>query len=154
MPMLMNLTGVTASSPTVKMLHGFEGLKQTYLEILPHEFLGMMDPAVMYKAFGTTTTKFLFDKKIEMRGRDLIVQGESTERFLRDLEQTNDYSLRLLPPMTQFSCDVLVWQNNVALLSFDAQYTVVQVESAEISAMMRSWFETLWSISSPVPLER
>lgn len=151
MPALMSLGTATAFSPKVKMLYGMDGLKQTYQEILPHEFLGLLNPAVMYKSFGMTTPELLFDNKINMRGRDLIVQGEFTEKFTKDLAQTDMYTYRLLPPTTKFFSDVLIWENKTALFSYDAQHTVIQIESTELTGMFRSWFETMWDISTPAP---
>lgn len=149
LPLFQSLTSDDANTPHVKMLHGMEGLKQTYLEILPHEFLGMVNPEIMYQAFGMLAPHLLFDGGLDLRGRDLVTNGPHIQRYVKELPVTEHYDYRILPEGITFDCDVIIWDNKVALFSYDAQHTIIQIENEQIHNMFKSWFEGFWKISSP-----
>lgn len=149
LPMLHSLLKPSLSTPSVKLLHGLKGLKDVYKEVLPHELMGILNPDVMYEAFGMTATELVFDKKFALQGRDLITQSKHTQDFIKNFKTTSKYDYRLLPEYIQFYCDVVVWKNNVAIFTHDPQHTIIQIESDRISQMIRAWFEAMWSISTP-----
>lgn len=148
MPLLRSLMNPIATTPNVTLLHGVKGLKQLYKTILPGDFIGFLNPKVMYESFGMTTAEMLFGKKLPLKGRDLIVAGDYTQRYADDHPPSPDYAYRVLPQGIEFLCDVMISENNVAIFTYDHQHTVIHIQNDRTADMMRSWFEALWAIST------
>jgi len=147
LPLLHSLTSETSKRPNVTLLHGIEGSKQTYKEILPYEFIGFLNPTVMYEAFGKRTHEILFNNELKLRGRDLLTDGPYTARLMEECPINDSYQYRILPKDVTFGCDVMAWDDKVAFFSYDKQHTIVHIQSQEIADLIRSWFEMMWKFS-------
>ncbi|OGJ62054.1 hypothetical protein A3C37_00200 [Candidatus Peribacteria bacterium RIFCSPHIGHO2_02_FULL_53_20] len=151
LPFLSSLVSPLATTPKVTLLHGIEGMKKTYREILSQPFIGFLNPHIMYETFGTTTSNYLFQKKkIPLQGRDLITQNAYLDRYIKESPPTKEHDYRILPQGVEFFSDTLVYGDHVAFFAYDHQHTIVRIENSRIAGMIRSWFDALWGISRPV----
>ena len=110
----------------------------------------MFNPASMYDAFGGNIVTMILGKQ-PLRGRDLLVPSPATTRYLKEVPPSEDYTVRLLPPSTQFASDTMIVGDIVSLFAYDDQQTIIRIENKNITDAFRAWFEILWLASSPVP---
>ncbi len=147
-PLLSSFTKPLEGAPRVTMLQGIEGMKQIYRDGLRQGICGIFNPAAMYEAFGENIVTRVLGKE-PLRGRDLLVQGPSTERYLTEIPPHEDYAIRLLPASTRFLSDTMIVGDIVSLFAYDDQQTIVRIENKNIADAFRAWFEILWNTSSP-----
>lgn len=144
---LSSMTSPLLGSPRVTVLKGLDGMKHVYRDIFTQEFIGLYNPQVSYDAFGTNIVTKLFGKEVQLRGRDLLVQGKSAYRYLREVQQHEGYRIRLLPKRVTFQTDTIVFGEVVALFAFDDEKTIVRIENRNLADAFRAWFEVLWQVS-------
>lgn len=146
LPQFKALTQPLIDQPHVTLLHGLEGMKKLYRSVLKHEFVGIFNPEIMYAAFGENIVTKLFGKNARLRGRDLLVDNAGARRFMREITQDDAYAIRLLPTNVRFSTDTIVFENTVALFTYDSELTIVRLENRNIADSFRAWFEVLWGM--------
>ncbi len=147
-PYLESLTSPLAGKPRVTMLHGIDGAKQLYRDVLQHEFVGLFNTEAMYKAFGGNIVTKIFGKDVQLKGRDLLVDNAGARSFVKEVSQNEEYTIRLLPNNIQFHSDTIVFGDTVALFSYDDENTIVRIENSNLANTYRSWFDALWELSS------
>lgn len=148
LPLLSSLTKPYVSAPRVTTLKGVDGMKQIYRDVLSQPFVGIYNPQASLDAFGDNIVTMLFGKDTPLRGRDLLVRNAGAERYLRDLQPSDDYSARLLPKGVTFDTDTVVYGEMVTLFAFDDERTIIRIENATIADAFRAWFEMLWAMSA------
>jgi len=149
LPILSSLTKPLTGAPRVTMLKGVSGMKQMYRDALHQEICGMFNPAANYKAFGENIVSITLGKT-PIRGRDLLVDGPATKRYLKEIPPHEDYVVRLLPKETQFETDTMIVGDVVYLIAYDNEQTIVRIENKNIADAFRAWFEILWKAGSAV----
>lgn len=149
LPLLAGLTKPLTGAPRVTTLTGKRGMRQLYLDALRAEISGIFNPQTMYDAFGDNIVTSLFGKGARLRGRDLLVRGPASDRYVAEVEQHDDYVIRFLPKNVTFDTDTMVFGDTVALFVYDDQHTIIRIQSANIADAFRAWFEVLWGASSP-----
>lgn len=149
LPQLQALTSPLAGQPRVTMLHGVEGMKQVYREILPNEFCGIFNPEAMYKSFGGNIAQMVLNKGTQLRGRDLLVDNAMSQCWLSEVEQHENYTIRLLPKGVTFYSDTNFSGDTVALFSYDDEQTIICIENQNLVDSFRAWFEIMWNVSKP-----
>lgn len=149
LPILSSLTKPLTGAPRVTMLKGIRGMKQMYRDALRQEICGMFNPASNYKAFGDNIVSATLGKT-PIRGRDLLVNGPETKRYLKEIPPHEDYVVRLLPKETQFETDTMIVGDVVYLIAYDNEQTIVRIENKNIADAFRAWFEVLWQSGTPV----
>ena len=87
MPLLQSLTSAYVGSPRVTMLKGIDGVKQTYRDLLRHEFMGIYNPQASYDVFGGNVVTMLFGKGVKLRGKDLLVNNNDAHKYLLEVPQ-------------------------------------------------------------------
>lgn len=148
MPVLTSITKSYVGSPRVTVLKGLDGMKQVYRDALSQEFLGIYNAQSSLETFGDNLVTMLLGKDAKLRGRDLIVQNEGTQHYLKEVAPDDDYRVRLLPEGVTFETDTMVYGDTVALFSFDDERTIVRIENKKIADALRSWFEMMWALSA------
>jgi hypothetical protein len=146
LPQLRALTKPLIDQPHVTLLHGLDGMKQIYRSILKNEFVGIFNPEIMYGAFSENIVTKLFGKKVRLRGRDLLVDNAAAKRYLREMQQDDEYQIRILPKDAQFSTDTIIFEDTVALFSYDSELSIIRIENRNIADAFRAWFEVLWGM--------
>lgn len=145
LPYLQSLTAPIVREPSVKLLHGIDGMKQVYREIFPNPFCALFNPASMYHAFGTGIPQLILKESDGLKGRDLLVDNASAERFIRENPQSPDYAIRLLPQGVTFATDTMVFGDIMVILAYDSENTILRIENQNIADSFRAWFEMLWA---------
>jgi len=144
-PHLESLTSPLAGTPRVTMLHGMEGMKQIYRDILQEEFVGLFNAEAMYEAFGENIVTKIYGKHVALRGRDLLVDNAGAQAFMKEVRQHANYEIRLLPKQTTFATDTIVFGDSIALFSYDDEKSIVRIENRNLANTFRSWFNVLWT---------
>ena len=144
LPQLKSLTQPLVDRPHVTLLHGLEGMKQVYRAVLKNEFVSLFNPEVMYETFGGNIVTKLFGPTMRLRGRDLLVNNAGAKRYIADVIQDEEYQIRLLPKNVTFGTDTIVYEDTVAMFSYDSEKTIVRIENQNIANAFRSWFEIMW----------
>ena len=144
LPVLRSLVSPLAGTPRVTMLHGLDGMKQIYRDMLPHEFCALFNSESMYRAFNRNIVASLFGDDMVLSGRDLLVDNAAAQRYVREVPQHASYEIRLLSKDVQFSPDTIVSGDTVALFSYDDEMTIIRIENKNIADSFRAWFEVLW----------
>jgi len=147
-PHLESLTSPLAGTPRVTMLHGTEGMKQIYRDVLQHEFVGLFNTEAMYKSFGENLVTKIYGKNVKLRGRDLLVDNAGASKFITEVQQHAGYEIRLIPKATQFATDTIVFGDTIALFSYDDEKSIVRIENHNIANTFRSWFDLIWNQST------
>lgn len=147
LPVLSVLTKSYEGSPRVTVLKGLDGMKQVYRDILTQEFMGIYNSQTALDVFGKNIVTMLFGKTARLRGRDLVVNNDAAQSYLKDIPSNGEYTVRLLPKDVTFDTDTMIYGDTVALLSFDDERTVIRIENRKIASAFRAWFEMMWKIS-------
>lgn len=147
LPQLKALTQPLVDQPRVTLLSGMDGVKKVYRQILREPFCGIFNPEVMYRAFGENLVTRLFGTRAHLRGRDLLVNNAGAKRYLKEVEQHEEYEIRLLPKGMTFETDCLIYADAVSIFSSDNEHTIVRIENQSIANTFCAWFEVLWKIS-------
>ena len=95
LPLLQSLTSAYVGSPRVTMLKGIDGVKQTYRDLLRHEFMGIYNPQTSYDVFGGNIVTMLFGKEVKLSGRDLLVDNDGGQKYLKEVPQNDGYKISL-----------------------------------------------------------
>jgi sugar-specific transcriptional regulator TrmB len=150
LPALQSLTSPLIGQPRVTMLHGMDGMKQMYRELLPNEFVALFNPQAMYDAFQTNLVQLLFGKHMRLRGRDLLVNNASARRYAAEVAQDEHYEIRLLPKGIHFETDTIVAGDTIAFFSYDDERTIIRIENQNLADAFRAWFDVLWNTGRKV----
>lgn len=156
LPFLSTLESPLVGEPRVTLLHGLDGMKQVYKDILQYEICGCGNAKTMYDTYGMSAPELAFGKdfaKFTMRGRDLFVDNEKGREFVQVNPPNPDYEVRFLPEGTSFIADSLIFGDTVALFAYDEDLSIVRIENKNLADYFRSWFEVLWSVSTRVDRE-
>lgn len=145
LPMLKSLTPQTVDRPRVTLLHGMEGMKQVYRDVLPNTFCALFNPQSMYDAFGGNIVPMVLGKEARLRGRDLLVNTAATKRFIRENPQDDEYEIRVLPNNVTFATDTLVYEDRMTIFAYDTDRTIITIENRPVADSFRAWFKVLWA---------
>lgn len=144
LPYLKSLTPLLADQPRVTTLHGLDGMKQVYRDVLLQPgFCAFFNAEMMFNAFGGNAVTMLFGEQ-KLHGRELFVDNAGAQRYLKEIEQDDEYEVRLLPKSMQFLSEMVIYENTVALFAYDDQLTIVKIENKNFADTFRALFEGLW----------
>jgi predicted DNA-binding transcriptional regulator len=149
LPYLQSLQHPLLEQARITTLHGAEGMKQVYRDLLGTEFRGFLNPQTTEHAFGRESFKTLLGKRTELKGRDLLVDGPAAKRYVQDIRQHEGYEIRLFPTGIEFPGDTIVSGDTVAFLTYDREGTIIRLEHRSIAQAMRAWFDLLWQLGRP-----
>ena len=148
LPLLSQLSTADVEPPRVTLLKGLDGMKQVYRDILSQEFVGIYNAQTSLTTFGENVVTMLFGKDAKLKGRDLIVNNEGAERYIKDIPPTEEYFIRLLPKGITFQSDTIVFGDTITLFAFDEERTIIRIQNKKIADSFRAWFEMMWKIST------
>lgn len=148
LPVLRSMTKPLAGKPRVTLTTGFEGVKQSYRDLLRQEFIGAYNLQNIYDAFGETVVASLFGKNVELHGRELIVDNEAGRRYAKT-QKAPTLQTRFLPKDIQIQGDSLIFSDTIALFAYDEENTVIRIENENLANHFRGWFELIWKLAKP-----
>jgi hypothetical protein len=145
MPLLRNLTPNYVGTPRVTTLHGIDGMKQVYRDVLLQPgFCAFFNAEVMFNAFGSNIVPMLFGTDQRLRGRELFVDNAGARRYIKEIPQDDEYEVRLLPKQMQFVSEMIIFGDTVALFAYDSELTIVKIDNQNFADTFRTFFEVLW----------
>ncbi len=147
LPLLKTLTPNFVGTPRVTVLHGIDGMKQVYRDILQNEFCGLFNAERAEQVFGGNIVHMLLGKEAQLHARDLLVDNGGAKKWLNEVIQNEHYEVRLLPKETQFGTDTVIFGDSVALFAYDSENTIILIENKNIHDTFQTFFEALWSQS-------
>lgn len=154
LPMLASMTRPLPGEPRVTVLHGTEGIKRVYRDILLRPFVSFFNPEVDYEHFGGNIVHMLFGKDAVLRGKDLLVNNAGAKRYICEVPPHEEYEIRLLPPGVTFDADVIIFGDEVSVFTFADQPVTMRIENPYLADAFRSWHGALWNISEKVPVPK
>lgn len=144
LPLLKTLTPEYVGAPRVTTLHGIDGMKQVYRDVLlQNGFCAFFNAEMMFNAFGSNVVPMLFGNQ-QLRGRELFVDNEGARRYVKEIPQDDDYEVRLLPKDMQFISEMVIFEDTVALFAYDDELTIVKIENKNFADTFRMFFEAMW----------
>ena len=150
LPLLSSMTKPLAGEPRVAILHGLEGIKQVYRDVLTRPFVSFFNPQIDWEAFGGNIVVQLFGKNAKLRGKDLLVNNDAAKQYIEEIPPHEEYEIRLLPPRVTFDADVIVFENEISIFTFSDQPNVVRIENPDLADAFRAWHGVLWGLSEAV----
>lgn len=149
LPVLSSLTKPLITQPRVTTLHGIDGMKQVYRDVLAQEFSAFFNAEVMFQIFGSNIITSLFGKQAKLKGRELFVDNKGAQRYLREIPLDDQYDIHLLPQDISFISEFVIFGDTVAQFAYDDDLTIIRIENKNIADSFQSWFEYLWKVSKP-----
>lgn len=149
LPILASLTKPLAGQPRVTTLHGLDGMKQVYRDVLTQEFSIFFNAEKMFETFGSNVITLLFGKQANLRGRELFVDNAGAKQYLKEIPLDEQYDIRLLPKEISFASEFVIFGETVALFAYDDDLTIIRIENKNIADAFQSWFDYFWRISKP-----
>ncbi len=145
LPLLKTLTPNYVGSPRVTTLHGLDGMKQVYRDVLlQNGFCAFFNSEMMFNSFGSNVVPMLFGSQQRLRGRELFVDNAGARRYITEIPQDDEYEVRLLPKSMQFMSEMVIFEDTVALFAYDDELTIVKIENKNFADTFRMFFESLW----------
>lgn len=154
LPFLSGLTPPLVGQPRVTVLHGLEGIRHVYRDVLTRPFVSFFNPQIDWEAFGGNIVIMLFGKDAKLRGKDLLVDNPAARTYIQEVPPHEEYEVRLLPKGVTFDADAIIFENEVSLFTFSEEATVIRIENPALAGAFRTWHSLLWEMSTPVPPPR
>ncbi len=148
-PYLSSLTPRLVGQPRVTVLHGLEGTKHVYRDVLTREFVAFFNPKVDLDAFGGNIILMLFGEDVKLHGKDLLVDNDAARKYIAEVPQSADYAIRLLPKGITFDADIIVFANEIALFTFADEPTIIRIENPQLADAFRALHKVFWEMSEP-----
>ena len=147
-PFLSSLTHPLAGKPRVTVLHGLDGVRHVYRDVLTREYRSFYNPEANWEVFGGNIVTKLFGKNVKLRGKDLLVNNDMANAYIDDMKKMDGYEIRILPKGVDFSSDIIVFEDSIALFTFADEPTVVNIENVQLADSFRAWHKMMWEMSS------
>ena len=145
LPLLRSFAAPLGDKPRVTVTMGFEGVKQVFHDALQKEYLAMYKMERINDVFGTTIIDYYFgDSSKKIAGRELVVASERGQAFMKE-HRPETVERRLLPAGLEFDGDLCVIGNALILFGYDEDKTVVRIDHATMSSVIRALFEEQWA---------
>lgn len=149
LPILSSLTKPLVAQPRVSTLHGIDGMRQVYRDVLTQDFCAFFNAEAMFEIFESNIITSLFGKNAKLKGRELFVDNAGAKRYLREIPLDEQYEIRLLPESISFISEFIIFGDTVAQFAYDDDLTIIRIENKNIADSFQSWFEYLWKASKP-----
>jgi sugar-specific transcriptional regulator TrmB len=144
LPVLRGVTKPLTGKPRVTLATGLEAMKQVYRDLLRQEFVAAFNLQNVYDTFGETIADALFGNSVQLHGREFVVDNPAGRRYLKG-QACETLESRLLPKGVAFEGDILIFNDTIAMFAYDDEKTVVRIENKNLSALLKAWFEMIWS---------
>lgn len=155
LPQLLALQNSNENKPKITFYEGEEEVWQIYEDTLRtgEPILSYTSVIDVYNLLDPGRIEDYIKRRVEKRIPVKIIALESEASRLwakRGTQELRD--VRLIPKeQYNFSADVEIYGNKVAIVSFKEDIFGIVIESEQISQMMRSAFELMWEASANHP---
>ncbi len=149
LPKLKRLTGETAH-PRVRYFEGIEGIKAIYADTLSSktEILNYSNSLEIRKNWPSYDTEYVekrAKKQIFLKG---ICQNDEYGKKVHELDKKNFREMRILDPSQfDFTNEINIYDDKVAIISFKDELIGMIIESAEIANSQRTIFDMCWKFA-------
>ena len=149
LPKLKRLTGETAH-PRVRYFEGLEGIKAIYADTLTSktEILNYSNSLEIRKNWPNYDSEYVekrAKKQIFLRG---ICQNDDYGKKVHELDQKYFREMRVLDPSQfDFTNEINIYDDKVAIISFKDELIGMILESAEIANSQRAIFDMCWKFA-------
>lgn len=155
MPKFKNLLGET-SHPRIRYFEGLEGIKAIYADTLNSstEILNYSNSHEIRKNWPNYDNEYVkkrIEKNIYLRG---ICPKDKEGEMVKSLDHSSNREMRLLPnDQFNFSNEINIYDDKVAIISFKDELIGMIIESVEIANSQRAIFNMCWQFAANLPQE-
>ncbi len=151
---LRDLATIYKNRPTVRFFEGRESIKRIFEDIFqnePEEVLAFTSIKELYEVFPEYYSFFVKRRvKRGIRGR-IIAPLDNEGEKLREKRAEELRDIRFIPEelakqIGLIGGHMLIYQDRVALVSFDTDQTSVIIENRALANVQRALFETAWGL--------
>lgn len=148
LPDLLSIYSKPGNKPRVRYFEGKEGVASIYDEMAStsRELLAIGSPAHIYKYLGEYFTP-AFEKSLKnkIKIKELITRENQDFPKYYEKYKKPDQEARHLPANIQISTDMMIFNNKLALISYDEDIHAVVIESSSIVDTQKILFEIIWN---------
>lgn len=146
LPELRSIYNQSGEKPKVRYFEGKGGVIQVYQELAKSKrFDAIAFPQDIYQNLGqdfeALSKKMLSDK---IKVRELVtIEGAKAEYILHYKKPFQE--ARLLPKEIKISTDMIIYENKLAMISYEGDIHAVVIESSSIVDTQKALFEIIWA---------
>lgn len=139
------------TAPKVRVFEGAESFKNILGETLKEptkETLSMIGGKEFEKIIDPIFLKHHVKKRVQLKIRNRTLMKKSAlQEFPRARDKEELRETRYLPPNINIGTTVIIYGNNLAIISSQEENFGFIVESRELSHLFKIFFETFWEMS-------
>ncbi len=151
MPMVKSLYKSNEPMPQIKYYRGKDGVLELYKEaktIKTSIAFGIVNPTLAYEKIGSNFYRMIEEAvKSGIKLKDLIVSGERAEEYKNKKKEWGEPQTRYLVKNVKLDTDFLIWDDKVALISFEEPIHGYLIQSETIADAWKQIYKILWSLS-------
>lgn len=152
-PQLEVFNGQTEFKPKILFYPGIEGYKMAYEDSLTtpdKKLFGIFASQATWEVLGRDYVDRMVEKRVKKGIHLRVVRPRSGETpGTYPTSEGNLRDARFAPQGMEFATTIYVYGNKVMILSSKKETFGLIIESADIAAAHRNYFEALWQISAP-----
>ena len=152
MPELNSIYNTLESKPKVRFYEGVAGAMAVYNDMLDStpkngEMLSFAGIKNFFETFPKEFAAEYFARRVKKNIRPRIIALDSAEsrQWLKDADKEMRDILLISEDKFNFSGDIEIYGDKVALISYKENFMTIVIESQEIASMHRSMFNLIWS---------
>lgn len=146
-PELEKMYLASSSKPTIRFYEGKEGMRSIYREMTktPQTLWSMFSADRYFAVFSEKDGKEFVENIYKNGGqlRDLVQNSKFGAQYVREKWGGPTSISKLLPKDFDFSVDLLIAGNNVAMISFDNLVAVI-IENPGIAKLQKNLLKFIW----------
>jgi len=145
LPDLRSVYNKAEEKPKVRYFEGRGGLIEVYEMVKrSREIQAVADPGKIEAFLGDYFKKYFeYTMKKKMRVRELVVKGGFAAEYIRKYA-AGLQEARELPEWMHLGTDMVIFGDNLALVSYGKNVHAVVIESSEVASSMKMMFEFMW----------
>jgi len=145
LPELKSIYNQSGKKPKVRFYEGKSGILAIYEELCKaKEIVAIASPNHIYQYIGDFFSEFskkVLAKKIKVR--ELVTPDGASVEYLSQFKKPLQEA-RILPKGVEFSTDMIIFSNKLAMISYGEDIHAVVVESSSIVDTQKTLFEIIW----------
>lgn len=152
-PQLETFNAQTEIKPKILFYPGVEGYKMAYEDSLTapdKKLFGIFSTQDIWEVLGRPYADDMVDRRVKKGISLRVIRSKARETSnVYPSSAGNLRDLRIVPSGMDFPVTTYVYGNKVMILSSKKEMFGMIIESADIAAAHRNYFEALWRISTP-----
>jgi HTH-type transcriptional regulator, sugar sensing transcriptional regulator len=151
LPNLLAVYNEPKSKPQILLFEGKEAVRDLYDKILKSKEVNIFCTVSDVLSVFPELPKLLNERaqKREIKVRELLTNNEQNINFAKTIKHHDYYEHRFAHPNQQFLTDNILFDNNVAFMSYQPHIFAVLIQSKTIYQSLRTLFELAWTQSQP-----